>query len=231
MKRIYTLGVILCSAIVSPKIFAQEKHKFSISNVATIPTNESGLLNGWAFEYGYSLNNRLMISLNMQFDRLNSFPKYTNKVGAINTSEVERETFFNNVAKDLSLTDSWKKVSQNIYTINADYSVIKSNKNRLYLTAGVGVNIQDVLEYGLSKIEKDTNGTVKSFEDYTSHYTTTLLIAQGGVGYEYTIKNNWFVGTDFRFQLPISKDENLFSKGGVNYNETFKLGIKVGKRF
>lgn len=213
------------------KTFAQENHKFSVSNVTTRPSTEDLLFNGWEFEYDYSITDRLSRSLNMQFDRFNSFPKYANKAGAINAFQIDRENFINGVAKDLTLGNPWVKGSQNIYTVNANYSIVKNEKSNLYVTAGAGANVQDVLEYGLSEIVKDADDSVKSFKDYTSHYTTILWVAQAGLGYEYTIKNNWLLGANLRYQFPVSKDEYLFSIGGINFNELFKIGVKIGKRF
>lgn len=233
--RLLKLCIVIITSIHFCEIKAQKKeNKFSISYIFTSFDKSQGdfLMGGVEFEYMRKLNNRFSISGNIQFDRHNSFPKFSN--GGINTGLNPNIDLVNYINKNIrSVGELWTKINQTIYSINLNYSSLKIENHDLYFSSGVGLNIQDALTYGIEsvRIKIYENGTsdLLSYTDYYSQRSSNTLIIQFGIGYDYKIYENWLIGTNLRIQLPIKRDEYFFKHGGFGFDETIRLGIKISK--
>lgn len=230
MKLLKIIFIVLIN--ISYTIYAQE-NKLSVAYVIT--KTEKGQTNsklhGIEFEYERKLSNSFSVSINAEYDRLNTFPNFTNG-GLINPNPELENYIYKNVRVASSL---FQKVNQQIYTFNGNYYPLNRDKHKIYLTLGTGLNIQDALEYFITyaKININQDGSTVLVE-YKSDYqprTSKTVIMQTGLGYDYEIKNNWGVGANVRFQLPLARDRYYFKHGGFGFDETLRVGVKVGKRF
>lgn len=230
------LCIVAIATMLFSKSYSQENHKLSLGYIISKPERSQGdfLLNGLEFEYSRFLNKSLSVSANIEFDRQNNFPKFTN--GGINTGLNPNPDLVKYIFANVrSAGGLWSKVNQSIYAINLNYFPINNNHHNLYITGGFGVNVQDALEYGIenAKIKYYENGTTElvSYTDFYSQRSSNTIIGQTGIGYDYIFLDNWFIGSNLRFQFPIKRDNYYFKHGGFGFDETLRLGIKIGKRF
>lgn len=231
------LCIVAIATMLFSNSYSQENNKLSFGYILSKPERSQGdfLLNGLEFEYNRSLNKSLSISTSIEFDRHNNFPKFTN--GGINTGLNPNPDLVKYIYANVRSAGAlWAKVNQNIYAINLNYFPINDNHHNLYITGGFGINVQDALEYGIenAKIKYYENGTTElvSYTDFYSQRSSNTFICQTGIGYDYILLNsNWFIGTNLRLQFPIKRDEYFFKHGGFGFDETLRLGIKIGKRF
>ena len=233
----FKLCVVVIATMLFSKFNSQQNHKLSLGYILSKPEKTQGdfLLNGLEFEYSRFLNKSLSISANIEFDRHNNFPKFTN--GGINTGLNPNPDLVKYIYDNVrSAGGLWTKVNQSIYAINLNYFPINKKHHNLYITGGLGINVQDALEYGIEnvKVQYHENGTteVVSYDDFYSHRSSNTVISQTGIGYDYLFLNsNWFIGTNLRLQFPIKRDDYFFKHGGFGFDETLRLGIKIGKKF
>lgn len=231
------LCIVIITAMLFSESYSQENNKFSLGYVISKPEKSQGdfLLNGLEFEYSRFLNKSLSLSANIEFDRHNNFPKFVN--GGMNTGLNPNPELLKYIYTNVrSAGGLWTKVNQSIYSINLNYFPINKKHHNLYITGGFGINIQDALEYGIesARIKYYENGTTElvNYTDFYSQRSSNTIICQTGVGYDYLFLNsNWFIGTNLRLQFPIKRDDFFFKHGGFGFDETLRLGIKIGKKF
>lgn len=207
----------------------ETKNKVSLGYVSSIGDNAKQALHGVELEYKRFLNKRFAVSANLQWDRYNNFPHFAN--GGNNTNNQDIINHIYNNAKGLG--SRWNRIHQSVYTLNLNYSPIHNAQHNLYVIGGLGLNVQDAIEYGIESvtIESSTNKII-DYTDYFSQRSAKTFITQLGLGYDYTLKNNWTIGTNLRLQLPIARDKYFFYRNnGIGFDELGKLGISVGKKF
>lgn len=227
-KKIFILIIIFCFTCSNA-----QKNKISIAYNKTFPekTQTSSTLNGFEFEFERKISKSFSISGNIEFDRLNTFPNFTN--GGLTSQNTELQNYIFKNVKEAGLL--WQKVNQQIYTANLNYYILNKEKNKIYATIGGGLNIQDALEYGISdtkiNIYQDGHTELIQFKDYYQPRTATTFVMQAGFGYDYDFKNNWVAGANLRLQMPLARDKYYFKHGGFGFDETLRLGFKIGKRF
>lgn len=229
----------LCIVVIATMHFSEFKaqtheNRFSISYVFTSADKSQGdfLMGGIEFEYMRKLTDHFSISANIEFDRNNNFPKFSN--GGMNTGlnpNIDLVNFINNNIRTSG--ELWTKINQSIYSLNLNYNSSLNKKNKIYFIGGIGLNIQDALAYGIERIQiqinKDGTSDVLNYTDYYSQRSSNTLILQFGIGYDYQIQENLFIGTNLRVQLPLKRDQYFFKHGGFGFDETIRLGFKISK--
>lgn len=227
MKNLKIGMLFIASVFCTVSYAQQQKNKLSLGYGIT---KGDYWLHGLEFEYSRKLNKSFSVSANIGVDRYNGFPKFAN--GGINSGSNANPQLANYIKNNNPmLGELWARVNQNIYSIHLNYHPINNQRNNLYLIGGIGLNIQDALAYGIENITSNGTSGVASYTDYYSQRGAATIVGRAGIGYDYNMKGNWFVGSNLRVQLPIARDAYYFKHGGVGFDETLRLGVKVGKSF
>lgn len=216
------------------KSVAQTKFdKLSVSYVVSLPTYGE-LLHGFDFEYYRGLNKRFGVSANIEFGRYNTFPKFANNgtnIG-LNPNQQIVDYMYDNVRFPGGL---WSRVNQQIYSLSGYYFPLVTTKSSIYISTGVGINMQDALDFGIEstkvRINQDGSTELISYENFISQRAANTLVVLLGSGYDYNIGKDLVLGINARLQLPLHIDKNVWLYGGAGFDEIIRFGIKFGKKF
>jgi hypothetical protein len=226
-------GIVAIATIPFSRMYAQKKNKLSLS-MTTSKNVDYGRLNGLEFEYLKNFNKHFAGSTNIEFGRANSFPKFTNggTTSDVSTNSETISYIYENVRTTGFL---WGKINQQIYSVNGYYLPLNNEKNSIYISNGIGLNIQDALDYGIGStktlIYADGTSSLKEFTDYYSQRGANTLVYLFGVGYDYKFNSNWHIGLNVRGQLPLTKNQNFYKYGGAGFDEILRFSIKIGREF
>jgi hypothetical protein len=216
------------------KSLAQTKFdKLSMSYVVSLPTYGK-LLHGFDFEYYRSLNKRFGVSANIEFGRYNTFPQFAN--GGTNVGLNPNQQIVDYIYENVRLPgELWSKANQQIYSVSGYYFPLVTDKNSVYISTGVGMNIQDALDFGIEstkvKLYQDGSTELVSYENFISQRAANTLVVLLGTGYDYNIGKDLVLGINARLQLPLIRDKNVWVYGGAGFDDILRFGIKFGKKF
>lgn len=219
---------VLSTIALSSAFFLNAQNSNMLAVGGTLGLIDVGAMGGVEVEYGKKINSKLMVTASMEVTRYNDFPKFANR-GASSGANPNAEWI--NYIKD-NVTSSrhlWTRVNQQIYTIGVNYFPFKSKKHLPYLKTNLGINIQDVLEYGVESVEGYT--IAQKYNDVFSQRGATTVVLLPAIGYNYNINEHWAVGSYLAFQLPLIRDNNIFKYGGAGFDEYPKIGLKIMRYF
>jgi hypothetical protein len=230
MKKILLCIVASATMLFTNSVSSQENKnysKISLSYIqATTDLNIKYRTSGLEIEYYKNLHKRYGISFNFETSFFNNIPKLL-------PESSEKTVNSNNIANYTQYLVEKSSISQSIISGHFYLNLLNSNKNFLYISNGVGLNIQRIgyfyyLQYSFTMnngelIEKYSN------DDYLFKNTETIVYNLG-LGYDYKFFKNYSIGINIRGQLPLVRDKYFFKTGG-GYDELIRVGIKLGRAF
>ena len=228
--------VIFVAILLSITAYSQNKNKLSASIASSLPLNDydNFIMPGIEFQYERVLNRYLSLSFNLEFDRYNNFPKFAN--GGMNSGLNPNPELVKYIYENVRyVADLWDRVNQQIISVDLNFFPLVRERAQIYISGGIGLNIQDAINYGVNEATVKTNpdGSTEllRYLDYYSQRSANTLVVLTGLGYDYKFLNNWSLGANIRLQLPLIRDKAFFKYGGVGFDETARVAIKVGKSF
>lgn len=233
MKKII-FSIVALSTMLFPKLVAQEKKtKISSNFVTSFSGRDSQILTGFDFGLSKDLSKRFGISVNVEFGRYNNLPKFMNggSIGATTTLQELENYIFENVR---GVGGLWQKTNQQIYSLSGYYNLVKTKKQSANLNLGIGYNVQDSFDFGISYakilIYEDGSTKLDKYEHYFSQRNSTTLVLLTGIGYDYQITDKMEIGLNIRGQLPLARDDYFFKIGGAGFDEILRFGLKISRK-